>query len=81
MRATSSGAQKAGQVVVSAQLEPQDPLGDIAAPQHDDRNATRFPHFVPNRESIRVWKHDVQYDEIRRIGFECPASGCVTACT
>src|SRR3989442_15393989 len=67
------GMEWLGQVVVRADLEPDDLVGDLVpGGQHDDRHLAQLADLLAYGQAVGAGKHDVEHHEIR---LELPEPG------
>ena len=59
------GAERLDDVVVGAELQPDDPVGLVGAGgQHDDRHRGRWPHRAGHVEAVDAGQAEVEHDEV-----------------
>src|SRR5215207_9122381 len=72
--------ERLGDVVISPQLEPDDPVYlVVAGGQHDDGHVALRPDPPYNLRAVELGEHDVQHDQVRLIGLERFQSGLAVA--
>jgi hypothetical protein len=69
--ASSAGIEGLGQIIVGADLQPDDPVGFLAARrQHEDRNLRARADLAADFEPVAIGQHHVEDDRVERFALD-----------